>query len=301
MQGTSFTEHKCNSIKTNETFNINDMVIHLQLTGVRIIRRFAALAYVVALIIATVSTITIACLASNQTVSPKDLTYITTQFPPFDFQKDGRLQGTSVDLLEMIWDRMGESLNRSIIEFLPWTEGYQRTLNEKNTVLFATARLPEREHLFKWVGPIGSDTKVLLTKKDENLTIAGPEDLKNYKIAAIKDDSAMQVLLNDGARKEDLVVESTSKPIIEMLQNDSIDAWAYSEIAGRWLIQESGANSSDYRAAYVLGKIDAYYAFNKETPDSLVQSFQQALDYIKSDKDSSGISDYDKILYKYRL
>jgi polar amino acid transport system substrate-binding protein len=242
---------------------------------------------------------TISCLATEGTPSAKDLTYITHQFPPFNFQKDGRLQGTSVDLLELVWKRMGVSLNRSIIEFLPWTEGYQMTLNEKNTVLFATARLTERERLFKWVGPIGSDTKVLLAKKDKNLTITGPEDLKNYRIGAIKDDSATQLLLDDGARKEDLVEESTSKPIIEMLQNDSIDAWVYSEIAGKWLIQDSGANASDYRAAYVLGKIDAYYAFNKETPDSLVQSFQQALDYIKNNKDSSGVSDYERILSRY--
>jgi polar amino acid transport system substrate-binding protein len=180
-------------------------------------------------------------LAAEGTPSAKDLTYITHQFPPFDFQKDGRLQGTSVDLLEMLWERMGENLNRSIIEFLPWTEGYQRTLNEKNTVLFATARLPERDELFKWAGPIGSDTKVLLTKKEKKITIAGSGDLKNYRIGVVRDDSAMQLLLNDGARKEDLVVGNTSKAVIEMLQNDSIDAWAYSETAGRWLIQDSGA------------------------------------------------------------
>jgi polar amino acid transport system substrate-binding protein len=241
----------------------------------------------------------ISCLAAEETPSAKDLTYITHQFPLFNFQKEGRLQGTSVDLLEMAWERMGVNLNTSIIEFLPWTEGYNRTLNEKNTVLFATARLPEREQLFKWAGPIGSDRKVLLAKKDKNLTIAGPEDLKNYRIGAVKDDSATQLLLNSGARKEDLVVESTSKPIIEMLQNDSIDAWAYSETAGRWLIQDSGANASDYRAAYVLAQIDAYYAFNKETPDSLVLSFQQAIDYIKSNKDKEGESDYEKVLSKY--
>lgn len=248
-----------------------------------------------------VSATAVSSLAAEETPSAKDLTYITHQFPPFDFQKDGRLQGTSVDLLEMVWERMRENLNRSIIEFLPWTEGYQRTLNEKNTVLFATARLPEREELFKWAGPIGSDTKVLLTKKDKNITIAGSGDLKNYRIGVIKDDSAMQLLLNDGARKEDLVVGNTSKPVIEMLQNDSIDAWAYSETAGRWLIQDSGANASDYRAAYVLGKIEAYYAFNKEIPDSLVQSFQQALDFIKGNKDKDGVSDYERILSKYGM
>jgi polar amino acid transport system substrate-binding protein len=51
--------------------------------------------------------------------------------------------------------------------------------------------------------------------------------------------------------------------------------------------------------AYVLDQIDYYYAFNKETPESIVQSFQQALDYIKSNKDKDGVTDYEKILAKY--
>ena len=118
----------------------------------------------VALIFVTVSTTTISCLASNQTVSAKDLTYITEQYPPYNYQEDGRLQGISVDLLEKVWERLSVNLNRSAIQLLPWTEGYQRTLKENNTVLFTTFRIPEREQLFKWVGPIASGRDVLLAK-----------------------------------------------------------------------------------------------------------------------------------------
>ncbi len=246
-----------------------------------------------------VSVNAISSLAAEDTPPAKDLIYITHQFPLLNFEKDNMLQGISIDLIELVWRRMGANLNRSNIEFLPWTDGYRRALKEKNTVLFATARLPERERLFKWAGPIGSDRKVLLAKKDRNLTISGPSDLKNYRIGVVRDDSAIQFVLDDGVRMDDLVVQNTSKPIIEMLQNDSIDAWAYSDSAGRWLIQDSDANASDYRAAYVLGEIEAYYAFNKETPDLIVQSFQQALDYIKSNRDRDGVSDYERILSKY--
>lgn len=49
----------------------------------------------------------------------------------------------------------------------------------------------------------------------------------------------------------------------------------------------------------MLGQIDYYYAFNKETPDCIVQSFQQAIDYVKSNKDRDGLSDYEKIPTKY--
>jgi hypothetical protein len=47
--------------------------------------------------------------------------------------------------------------------------------------------------------------------------------------------------------------------------------------------------------AYVLEQADFYHALNKETPDSLVQSLERALDDIKINGDVKGVSDYDKI------
>jgi signal transduction histidine kinase len=108
------------------------------------------------------------------------------------------------------------------------------------------------------------------------------------------------MLLDKGVNREALVLKTTSKPIVEMLENGSIDAWAYGDMHGFWQLREGGANVSDYEAACVLGQTNGdFYAFNKETPDSLVQSFQEAIDYIKSKRDSSGVSDYDRILAKY--
>jgi len=107
------------------------------------------------------------------------------------------------------------------------------------------------------------------------------------------------MLLDKGLNKEDLILETTSTPIMEMLDNGSIDAWAYNDTTGILQIQESGKNASNYEAAYVLGIVVDYLAFSKEVPESLVQSFQEAIDYVKSNKDPSGLSDYDKILAKY--
>lgn len=241
----------------------------------------------------------IPCSFADESFSAKDLTYITEQFPPYNYQEDGKLQGISVDLLEMAWKRMDANLNRSAIQILPWKEGYKEALEKNNTVLFSAARLPQREQIFKWAGPIGPIRNVLLAKKDSNISIAVPEDLKKYKIAAISNDSAVQMLLDSGLPKEDLVLENASRPIIEMLQNGSIDAWAYGDIAGIWLIQKAGANSSDFNAAYELGQTDYYYAFNRGVPDYTVQSFQEAIDYIKMNNDENGVSDYDRILAKY--
>jgi len=235
---------------------------------------------------------------SSHVVSAKNLNYLTEQLPPFNFQEDGELKGISVDLLEGAWRIMGADLNRSIIEVLPWKESYERTLKKENTVLFSTARLPQRENLFKWAGPIGPANKVLLARKDRNISISSNEDLKKYRIAAISDDSAVQMLIDRGLKQEDLILESTSRAIIEMLENRSIDAWAYGDTAGFWLINDLGANTSDFEVAYVLAQTEYYYAFSKETPDSLVQSFQEAIDYLKNNRAEDRLTDYERILSK---
>jgi polar amino acid transport system substrate-binding protein len=252
----------------------------------------------VTLIFVTIVATSNSSMASNQIVSLENLTYITEQYPPYNYQEDGKLQGISVEILEKMWEKLGVNLNRSVILFLPWNEGYEKTLNENNTVLFSTDRSPEREELFKWVGPMGTDRTVLLAKADRNFSISSAEDLKKIKIGAVEADRAAQILLEKGIKREDLVLELTSEPIIRKLKNGSIDAWAYGDITGLWLLQQSGENASNYKIAYVLGENNIYYAFNKETPDSFVQSFQQALDYTKVSEEDE-VADYELILSKY--
>ena len=87
--------------------------------------------------------------ATNPATSAKGPIYITELFPPFSYQ-DGKLQGISVDLLEEMLEHMNTTLNRSEIKLLPWDQGYQMALQDNNTVIFSTGRIPEREALFKW-------------------------------------------------------------------------------------------------------------------------------------------------------
>jgi polar amino acid transport system substrate-binding protein len=55
----------------------------------------------------------------------------------------------------------------------------------------------------------------------------------------------------------------------------------------------------DFETAYVLGKGEDYFAFSIDTPNTLIQSFQQALYHVKNDKSKEGSSDYERFLYKY--
>jgi polar amino acid transport system substrate-binding protein len=165
--------------------------------GGEFIIRYNQIGHIALFIFVCMLMVFIPCSSADEAFSARDLTYITEQFPPYNYQEDGKLQGVSVDLLEKAWEKMGVNLNRSVIQLLPWKEGYQKTLDKKNMVLFSTARLPQREQLFKWAGPIGPIRNVLLAKRDKNISIKSPEDLEKYRIGAIYDDSAVQMLLEE--------------------------------------------------------------------------------------------------------
>jgi polar amino acid transport system substrate-binding protein len=212
----------------------------------------------------------------------------------------GLLKGISVDLLDRMLNRMDMNLNRNSIRLQAWDVGYQTTLKENNTVLFSTARMPQRESSFKWVGPICPTKVVLFAMKEKMIKIGSPDDLKKYKIGVINDSGEQLLVVEAGVDPKDLVVENNPDILIKSLEDGTIDAWAYPEIPGMWLLNRYGIKSSQYETIYDLGgDFELYYAFNKDTPDSLVQAFQSALNQTKQEKDMDGISDYERILYRY--
>ena len=55
--------------------------------------------------------------------------------------------------------------------------------------MFVTARLPEREELFKWVGPIGPDDWVLLARGDNPINLTSTDRARQYTVGAYKGDA----------------------------------------------------------------------------------------------------------------
>lgn len=240
-----------------------------------------------------------AALLLTRAPGPEDLTFMTETYPPFNYQEDGQLQGISVELLEAMTGSMGVQVSDEQIQLLPWTEGYQTALTQKNTVLFSTVRLPEREAAFKWVGPIYTEEKVLFAMRDREITITQPGDLKGYTIGVITDDAAIGELLALGVAREQLVADQDPGVIIRKLENGELDLWCYGEAVGNYLTTEQTGKYGFFKVVYTLQSYDLYYAFNTDTPDAVVESFQQALDTVKEQRDAEGLSAYEKILARY--
>ncbi|MDT8357628.1 MAG: transporter substrate-binding domain-containing protein [Methanomicrobiaceae archaeon] len=233
------------------------------------------------------------------TMSVSELTFYTEQLPPYNYEENGTLKGLAVDLLEEMTAKMGEPVSHDQINLVYWTEGYQAALTGDKTVVFTTARLPQREQSFKWAGPIYPFTTALFARPDHPATIEFPDELEGVRIGVIKDDVAMLQLLEAGVEPDQLVQETDATVLVEKLLDGEIDFWAYPEVAGKYFTYLVTGNPYSLRVVSTLPELEGYYAFSTDVPDSLVESFQQALDDLKAEKDAGGISTYEKILGRH--
>ena len=70
-------------------------------------------------------------------------------------------------------------------------------------------------------------------------------------------------------------------------------------LPGRQLIRQYASNASAIVPVQTLKTYDFYIVFNRNTSPRIVNSLQDTMDLLRSEKDTSGVSMYDQILYRY--
>ncbi|MEJ1297303.1 MAG: ABC transporter substrate-binding protein [Candidatus Sedimenticola sp. (ex Thyasira tokunagai)] len=210
----------------------------------------------------------------------KNLTFLTENYAPYNYSKDGKLQGISIGLMLRIFKRAGSSKTVNDIQLLPWARAYRLAQDKKNTVLFVMTRTKSRENMFKWVGPITPTTIAVIAKKSLRAKIDNFTDLNKYKIGAIRDDIGELLLKKNGLSSSNIHLTNSSVSTAKMLASGRIDMWAYESQVALWNLMEIGENSDDYEVLYLLEESMLYIALQKDTDDTVVTSMQEALDAV---------------------
>ena len=107
------------------------------------------------------------CSGAGSPVGDVQLRVLTEDYPPFNFvDKDGVVTGQSTEMVQAIMNEVGIE---SEIELLALAEALELAEKGSGVVLYSLNRTPEREELFKWVGPIGDYEQVFYARAGENL------------------------------------------------------------------------------------------------------------------------------------
>ncbi|MFA7694607.1 MAG: transporter substrate-binding domain-containing protein [Methanoregula sp.] len=205
---------------------------------------------------------------------------ISEELYPFNYAgANGTVTGQATDVVRGILLRMNQSAE---ITLMPWSEGYGIAQNSPGVALYSTVRTDEREHLFKWVGPIASYDYIIYAKNGTNFSVNSLEAAKKVgHICVVKDDSRHQFLLEN--RFDNIETRSNDTECLRYLMAGSTDLWLGSSANALEVAKKEGVNSSELKELFRVRTVPMYIAFGNDTPDSVITAWQNTLDAMKSD------------------
>ncbi|MFT5679894.1 MAG: polar amino acid transport system substrate-binding protein [Myxococcota bacterium] len=208
--------------------------------------------------------------------SVDDLVFLTEEHPPFNHTLRGHPAGLSVVLLEAMFNAVGARTDPNIT-VLPWSEGYARAQAAPGVCLFSTARTPQRQALFTWVGPIAASRIAVVAKKGSGIVLNTPASLAEHTYSVIADDVGQQLLLAAGVPATNLNIAQDTDTIIAGLIDGSVTAWAFEEASANYQIAAARESLEDYETLYILQEGTLSFACHKDTDLALLTALTDAL------------------------
>jgi len=224
------------------------------------------------------------------------LTINTEEMLPYNFTSDsGEIIGINVDIVKAL---LNNSKIKYEINLYPWTRAYKKTLSYENNGLISTARTPNREDMFKWVGPLSSGQGYLYKLKSrDDIQIKSLDDAKKYSVAIVRGGVYQNLFESLGFKVgENLMPFSYSKQYFQPFLLGKVDLILGSDIVLPYILQKIGINIDLVEPAVKM--IDTkgnYLALNKNISDDLVEKLNDELQKMKD----SG--EFQKIIDSYNL
>lgn len=211
-------------------------------------------------------------------------TYYSEVYPPSSFVKNGKPAGYSVELLKLIWQDMNWPVKK--IHIVPWARGYKNVMEKEHTVLFAMSKTKSRSPLFKWVGPIYDVSYLVVKKSNLDKNIRSIRDSRSLPIVVIRNDITEQLVMKDRLSREGVITAPNMEQSIKMFVKGRVPLLAISDSGYREAKNNKLLDSETVEVVGVLDTVGDYYAFNKKTPEHIIQAFQTSLENLKKEQAS---------------
>jgi polar amino acid transport system substrate-binding protein len=215
------------------------------------------------------------CAAPAALGQPK-LYLATETSAPSSMLEGGRVVGIGTDKVREIMHRARIGYT---IELLPWKRAYTAALERHDACVFSTTRTPEREPLFKWVGPTDEAQWVLMARIGSGIRLKTLDDARAYRIGTYNGDARDQFL-----RERGFLVDPAPGDMINLrkLLLGRIDLWAASWRRGTTILEQNGWDKKIF-PALTFNRIQVYLACNRAVPDALVARMNAAVEAMLRD------------------
>jgi polar amino acid transport system substrate-binding protein len=234
------------------------------------------------------------CIFTSDPVFGQTIQVVTEEYPPYNYTENDEVIGFCTEVVKEVLNRA--HLDYSIQSY-PWSESYKMAQSQPNVLIFSIGRNVEREPLFKWVEVIAkTEVYFFKLKSRVDIKIKKLNDIKKYKIGAVRDDFRAQWLMKQGFTDQlDLVPDDSHN--MRNLFARKIDIFPIGEFVAYHIVHQEGHAFNDLeKTLYVKDmSADLYMAFSNQTQDIVVEKCKKALFEIKKD------GTYEKIKAKYSI
>lgn len=207
-------------------------------------------------------------------------TIVTESYPPFNYEKDGKIKGISTLIIDEIQKRVGVSYPKKLIA---WNRAFTLTKNKPGYILYTIAHDPHRDSLFKWVGPILSNPAYFYKKKGSSVTINTFEDAKKVRHIGIDINTKGHAYLKNRGFTNVTITPDT-KGYYKGLELGRLDLIMASRSASVLRAKSYGIDPSLFESTGVVAyEQELYIAFSYDTPDNVIHQWQKALYELKID------------------
>ena len=226
--------------------------------------------------------------ASIGAAQAQTITFLTEQNPPFNFAQGAAPAGISTEVVNEIIKRAGVT---GRFEVLAWDAAYLRGQTDKDTCLYSTGRLENRENLFVWIGPIATNRWVLVAKDDFPGVIKTDADARKYKIGAVRMDAKVEFLR---AKAITNIFESEREeqipPRLFLKKDDParIDLWVSGLYAYKATAEK--AKVAGVKPVYAVGQQDLYLACSPRTSKAAFKKLGDAFQSMRKDGSAARIA-----------
>lgn len=179
------------------------------------------------------------CLLFPLLTYAQNLQLTTEDYPPFNIvdAKNGKITGISTEKVAELMLRAKEKYS---LNAFPWARAFQMARNEANTCVFSTTRTPEREIMFKWVGPLVKNNWFIFGRADDSRHPRSLEELRPYVMGTYRNDAVGEFLVLKGF-KTDMTNADADNP--RKLLLGRFDFWATGELLGAAILKNQGLES----------------------------------------------------------
>jgi polar amino acid transport system substrate-binding protein len=202
---------------------------------------------------------------------------VTEDWPPYNYADNGIVKGLATEIVQAT---LAQADSEATIHVYPWARAYNMALKQENVLIYSIRRSPEREALFKWIGPIFYQNIYLVRLKDRtDIVLTSLEDAKRYRLGVMNQDSSHHFLLRQGFEEGVNLDTASSETLnVKKLFAGRIDLLVQNNISLAIRMQELELPLSQVAKALPLYDKDQefFMAFSKQTSDELVNRVRKA-------------------------